>query len=83
MVDNVFSSADLTYNNQNERLAYLTTPNGSLLEHNPNTNAVTTITDNLPSDKNDPNRKNKTNATESPRDVPLLERIRDWLIELF
>jgi hypothetical protein len=37
------------------------------------------ITDNLPSDNNDPNRKNYTTATNSAKSVPLLERIIDWI----
>ena len=80
--DNEFSTADKTYNSTNGTIGYLATPNGSLLEHNPFTDKVTMITDNLPSDNNDPNRKNGTTATNSAKSVPVLERIKDWIIHL-
>jgi RHS repeat-associated protein len=80
--DNEFSKADKTYNNTNGTIGFLATPNGSLLEHNPFTNKITMITDNLPSDNNDPNRKNYTTATNSAKSVPLLERIIDWIFFL-
>ena len=78
--DNEHSTADKSYDIQNETIGYLATPNGSLLEHNPQTKEIFVITEKLPSDSNDPSRKNRTSATESPREVPFIEKIKDWII---
>ena len=78
--DNEHSTADKSYNIQNETIGYLATPNGSLLEHNPKTGEIIVVTEKLPSDSNDPSRKNRTSATESSREVPFIEKIKDWII---
>ena len=81
--DNEFSLKDIIYNTDNQLLGYLTTPNGSLLEHVPSTGEINIILEDLPSDKNDPNRKNKINATEKPKEIPFLERVINWFLEKF
>jgi hypothetical protein len=40
---------------------YVTTPDGSLKQYDPDTKTVTPIQENMPSDPNDPQRKNRIN----------------------
>ena len=44
---------------------YLTTPDGSLKEYDPATGSKTVISTDMPSDKNDPGRKNTINPTSA------------------
>ena len=57
--DNKFSRVDKDYNVILKIVGYLATPNGSLLEYDPITGKVNTISTELPSDPNDPTRMNK------------------------
>jgi len=45
---------------------FVTTPDGSLKKYNVNTTEVTTISKDMPSDPNDPGRKNKIEPTDIP-----------------
>ena len=57
--DNEFSEADKATNKKIGVVGYVATPNGSLLEHNPISDKISTISASMPSDPNDPKRLNK------------------------
>jgi hypothetical protein len=63
---NKFSSADKKDNDWRKNIGYVTTPNGSLLEYNSSTKKIEVVSTDMPSDPQDPNRKNKID----PIDVP-------------
>ena len=44
--------------------SYLVTPNGSLQKYNPNKNDISIISNNMPSDPNDPSRMNNISIEE-------------------
>ena len=46
--------------------AYLTTPDGSLKKYNPETRETTVVSTDLPSDPNDPERKNEVKPVDIP-----------------
>ncbi|MDV3954745.1 hypothetical protein CMT74_02505 [Elizabethkingia anophelis] len=52
--------------NPRHRVTYVITPNGSLKNYDVSSNTEKTVTTKLPSDPNDPDRKNKTNPVENP-----------------
>jgi RHS repeat-associated protein len=56
--NNVFSTDDKNLADKANVPSYVATPNGSLLKYDPDTMKPTTISTNLPSDINDPSRKN-------------------------
>jgi hypothetical protein len=64
--DNKFSPGDIYDNNLRKNVGYLTTPDGSLKEYNSSTKKIIVINTDLPSDKNDPNRKNEVKPTDVP-----------------
>jgi hypothetical protein len=55
---NQFSGPDKQLYKDEKITGYVATPNGSLLKDDPKTGKVTVVSTNLPSDPNDPNRKN-------------------------
>ena len=63
------TTGDIGDNNQTGLTGYVTTPNGSLQKYDPITGTITTISTNLPSDRNDPTRLNTISTT--PPVVPL------------
>jgi RHS repeat-associated protein len=65
--DNKFSIGDISDNNWRKNIGYLTTPDGSLKEYNSSTKKITIINTDLPSDPNDPGRKNKIDPTDVPK----------------
>ena len=83
--DNSFFKADLANNQKLNTVGYVATPNGSLLEHNPKTGKIEIISEELPSDTEDPTRKNeimpKDNLT--PKQPSILSKIESWLKQLF
>jgi hypothetical protein len=56
--NNDFSIKDKADNDKTGLVGYVTTPDGSLKKYDPSTSAVNTLSTDLPSDKNDPQRKN-------------------------
>ena len=56
--NNKFSEQDKNGNKKRNIMGYLTTPNGALLEYNPNNEEVIVIATDMPSDPKDPNRRN-------------------------
>jgi RHS repeat-associated protein len=65
-INNAFSRADIKYIDKIRVNGYLATPRGSLLERNPYSKKITVISNNLPSDPKDPERKNNI----IPKDIP-------------
>ena len=81
--DNRFSPADKTYNDNSNLIGFLTTPNGSLLEHNPQNGLISVLSTDLPSDSADPTRQNSIKATTQPYEPSFITKIIDWFKELF
>ena len=81
--DNKFSSTDKKINNKYGLTGYLATPNGSLLEHNPQTGEVSVLSTDLPSDPVDPTRLNNIKPTLKPYEPSFMAQIIDWFKELF
>lgn len=64
-------------------IGFLTTPNGSLLEHNPQNGLISVLSTDLPSDSADPTRQNSIKATTQPYEPSFITKIIDWFKELF
>jgi len=64
VIDNMFSSKDKQINKKLNVNGYLATPNGTLLEYVPSTDAVNVVSKSLPSDPQDPSRKNNITPKE-------------------
>ena len=77
--DNEFSLADKNYNKSLNMIGFLATPNGSLLEHNPSSDVTVIISTQLPSDPQDPSRKNVITPTNRPYKPSIVSRFLDWL----
>jgi hypothetical protein len=63
---NNFSGTDKRDNDWRKNVGYVTTPNGSLLEYDSSTKKTESVRTDLPSDSNDPSRKNKIDPTDVP-----------------
>ena len=81
--DNKFSSTDKSLNKESNLTGFLATPNGSLLEHNPETGQISVLSTDLPSDPADPTRLNNIKPTLEPYEQPLITQLIDWIKELF
>jgi RHS repeat-associated protein len=57
------NTGDIGDNNQTGLTGYVTTPNGSLQKYDPATGTISTLSTNLPSDRNDPTRLNTVSTT--------------------
>ncbi|MBN8705176.1 MAG: DUF4329 domain-containing protein [Bacteroidetes bacterium] len=72
--NNNISPQDKADNDKTKLVGYVSTPDGSLKKYDPNTKKETVVTEQLPSDPNDPNRKNKINpdqkVTPEEKEVP-------------
>ena len=79
MKDNEFSSKDKENSQKNGLIGYLATPNGSLLEYEPNTDIIKVISKELPSDINDPSRLNNIKPIDN---TTLFNRIINQLKEI-
>jgi RHS repeat-associated protein len=64
--NNNFSGNDKAENNRLKIPGYLATPDGSLQEYDPSTKKTSVISTDLPSDPNDPDRKNEIEPTNVP-----------------
>ena len=53
---------DIGYSNRKGIPSYLATPNGSLQKYNPKSGKIITLSESLPSDKNDPERLNNNSS---------------------
>lgn len=81
--DNIFSPIDLSNNRQQEMTGFLATPNGSLLEHNPKTDKIDVISTGLPSDPNDPSRKNRIEPQDNIKLQQTIDEQKNILEELY
>ena len=79
--DNLFSKTDIATNTRIGLTGYLATPNGSLLEYNPENQKVELIFTDLPSDPNDPSRLNEIPPIDNTRSF--WDKITDFLTNLF
>jgi hypothetical protein len=76
-INNDFSSADKWYSYNHEIDGYVATPDGSLKKYNVETTKTTTVSTYMPSDPNDPGRKNENN----PIDIPMEKEREQTKIE--
>ncbi len=81
--DNDFSASDKQTHKQKGLLGYLTTPNGSLLMHDPTSDEVSQISTEMPSDPNDPGRLNNIAPTNNIEDSSIISEITDFIKNLF
>ena len=58
----VNGSYDIGNSNNLNIISYLVTPNGSLQKYDPSSSKITVISNDMPSDVEDPNRLNKVNS---------------------
>ena len=79
--DNLFSKADTTTSERIGLTGYLATPNGSLLEYNPENQKVELVSTNLPSDPNDPSRLNEITPIDNTRSF--WDKFVDFFTNLF
>lgn len=79
--DNLFSKADITTNERIGLIGYLATPNGSLLEYNPENQNVELVSTNLPSDPNDPSRLNEITPIDNT--CSFWDKFVDFFTNLF
>jgi len=68
--NNKFSSTDKSDNDKKKINGYLTTPNGSFQKYDVKTKTVSVLSTDLPSDINDPDRKNKISTAETEVTTP-------------
>lgn len=64
--DNNFSPGDKQDNDKNNIKGYLASPNGLLQEYDPASGDVSQVSDDLPSDPKDPDRRNNVRPTDVP-----------------
>ena len=61
LYDGSFDFKDGTNANKHKRILYVVTPNGSLQKYDPQTGKIKVLSDDMPSDSNDPDRLNENN----------------------
>ncbi|QMU66253.1 MAG: DUF4329 domain-containing protein [Flavobacteriaceae bacterium] len=76
--NNNFSGTDTSDNDRTGLVGYVTTPDGSVKKYDPSTKSTTTINVNkIPSDPNDPGRKNNIHPTEDPSIKSATQKINE------
>jgi len=78
--DNPFSRSDIKASEEIGLIGFLATPNGSLLEYNPENQKIEIVSMNLPSDPNDPGRLNEIPPVDNRS---FWEKITDFIMNLF
>ena len=65
------TKTDIGVSNAEGQTMYVSTPNGSMQKYDPSTGKISTISTQMPSDKNDPGRlnKNDANVEKNPVDI--------------
>ena len=74
-------NTDKETNERTKLVGYLATPNGSLLEYNPDKKEVEIISKDLPSDPKDPSRLNSITPIDNTRS--LFTQFIDKIIDIF
>ena len=69
---------DVGVSNTSKNISYVVTPNGSLQKYNPYTNKITVISNDMPSDVNDPNRLNKNNSLIEKNPMDISDYLKIW-----
>ena len=69
---------DVGVSNTSKIISYVVTPNGSLQKYNPYTNKITVISNDMPSDVNDPNRLNKNNSLIEKNPMDISDYLKIW-----
>jgi hypothetical protein len=77
-VNNDFSKTDKDNAKDNGYPNYVSTPNGSLLKYDPQTQATTTVAKDIPSDPKDPTRVNNIDFAPLPKNEPT-HNFADWM----
>ena len=73
--NNNFSEADKKLAAKGDVPSYVSTPDGSLKKYDPSTSVTSIINEDMPSDPNDPARKNTISPHTNPTDDPS----RNWI----
>jgi RHS repeat-associated protein len=76
--NNDFSKTDKDNAKDNGYPNYVSTPNGSLLKYDPQTQATTTVAKDIPSDPKDPTRVNNIDFAPLPKNEPT-HNFADWM----
>ena len=71
----VTNATDIGNANNDKTNSYIATPNGSVQKYNYKTGEITTISDDIPSDSNDPTRLNSTSVYIGNNDLDLNKQI--------
>ena len=69
---------DVGVSNTSKIISYVVTPNGSLQKYNPYTNKITVISNDMPSDVNDPNRLNKNYSLIEKNPMDISDYLKIW-----
>jgi RHS repeat-associated protein len=73
-----FSDPDKDTNDNDNIIGYLATPSGTLQKYDPTTKNITTISTDIPSDPNDPDRQNTVDYKNLPKNEPTYT-MWDWV----
>ena len=74
----VNGSHDIGNSNNLNIISYLVTPNGSLQKYDPSSSKITVISNDMPSDVEDPNRLNKVNSIVETNPIGSSDYLRIW-----
>ena len=75
LYDGSFDFEDGTNANKHKRISYVVTPNGSLRKYDPQTGKIKVLSDDMPSDSNDPDRLNENNINYISIEKTIVQKI--------
>ena len=75
LYDGSFDFKDGTNANKHKRISYVVTPNGSLQKYDPQTRKIKVLSDDMPSDSNDPDRLNENNINYISIEKTIVQKI--------
>ena len=75
LYDGSFDFKDGTNANKHKRISYVVTPNGSLQKYDPQTGKIKVLSNDMPSDSNDPDRLNENNINYISIEKTIVQKI--------
>lgn len=75
LYDGSFDFKDETNANKHKRISYVVTPNGSLQKYDPQTGKIKVLSNDMPSDSNDPDRLNENNINYISIEKTIVQKI--------
>ena len=75
LYDGSFDFEDGTNANKHKRISYVVTPNGSLQKYDSQTGKIKVLSDDMPSDSNDPDRLNENNINYISIEKTIVQKI--------